>query len=68
MLFFAHKAEAHDPNHSYIFLKIYEQRIIGRLEITAKDLNRELGLELNKEVVESEVMQVEAQIHAYLLS
>lgn len=68
MLFFAHKAEAHDPNHSYIFLKIYEKQIIGRLEITAKDLNRELGLNLNEEIVESEVMQASPQIQAYLLS
>lgn len=68
MLFFAQSAEAHDPNHSYIFLKIYEQQIIGRLEITAKDLNNELGLNLNEEIIESEVMAADSQIRAYLLS
>lgn len=68
MLFFHQNAEAHEPNHSYIFLKIYEQQITGRLEITAKNLNEELGLNLNEEIVQSEVNAIADQVKAYLLS
>jgi len=67
-LFFAQSAEAHEPNHSYIFLKIYEQQITGRFEITGEDLNDELGLNLNEELIESEVLAAATQIKAYLLS
>jgi hypothetical protein len=65
---FSKTAEAHEPLHSYIFLKIYENRINGRFEITAADLNKELGLNLNEEIVESEVMAALPIIHQFLLS
>lgn len=68
MLFFAQSVEAHDPNQSYIFLKIYEQQIIGRLEIQARELNRDLGLNLNEELIASEVAAAGPQIQAYLFT
>ena len=67
-LLFGQKAEAHDPNQSYIFLKIYEQEIIGRLEIQARELNRDMGLNLNEELVEEEVQAASARIQAYLFA
>jgi hypothetical protein len=65
LMLFSSKAEAHDPNHSYIFLKIYEEQIIGRLEIAAPDLNRELELNLTEELIAEEVMAVKEQIMAH---
>lgn len=58
----AQSLSAHDPNHSYIFLKVYENRIIGRIEFGALDINRDLGLNLNPELIEEEVNAAEGQI------
>lgn len=68
ILFFAQSVKAHDPNQSYIFLKIYEEQIVGRLEIAAQELNRDLALNLNEELIESEVAAAGPQIQAYLLT
>lgn len=68
LLFFSKSAEAHEPDHSYIFLKIYENSIEGRFEVTAIDLNRELGTNLNTEIVESEVMNILPRIQTYVSS
>ena len=58
--------KAHEPNHSYIFLKIYENSIVGRLEIGAVDINRDLNLNLNPELVEAEINQAADSIIAHL--
>ena len=39
-------ATAHSPGQSYLFLKIYDRAIETRVEITVKDLNQALGLDL----------------------
>lgn len=61
----ANSLKAHDPNHSYVFLKIYENQISGRLEMGAVDVNRDLGLNLNVELVEQEVNAAAGQIMAH---
>ena len=39
---------AHAPNQSYIFLRVYADHVEGRFEITTSDLNRALGLNLER--------------------
>lgn len=59
---------AHEPDHTYLYLRVYENSIEGRFEITIADINRELGLNLNEEVVQAEIDPVIPQIQALLLS
>ena len=37
---------AHEPDHSYLYLKIFKEGMAGRIEMTAKDMNRALNLNL----------------------
>ena len=46
LLLLPFQMKAHAPDQSYIFLKVYENAIGGTVEITAKDLNKALGLDL----------------------
>ncbi|NNE68648.1 MAG: HupE/UreJ family protein [Pyrinomonadaceae bacterium] len=50
------KASAHNPEQSYIYLRVYENSIKGRFEITSDDLNRALdvGLERGFELPDAE--------------
>jgi len=40
---------AHKPDQTYLYLRVYEERIEGTVEITVGDLNDALGLELDTE-------------------
>lgn len=42
-------AQAHVMDQSYVFLTIDEQSVSGRVEITIKDLNQVLGLQISEE-------------------
>jgi len=44
--FWSPTAAAHNPGQSYIFLRVYDDRMEARLEITAEDLDEALGLTL----------------------
>ncbi|MFK8013844.1 MAG: HupE/UreJ family protein [Gammaproteobacteria bacterium] len=44
--FAAALAHAHAPNQSYVFIDVYDDAIEGRVEITLKDLNTGLGLDM----------------------
>ncbi|RME97892.1 MAG: HupE/UreJ family protein [Bacteroidetes bacterium] len=59
-------ARAHSPNQSYIYLRIYDDGIDGRFEVTAKDLNRALQLDLPDRMNISDVEPHIATIQAYL--
>lgn len=39
---------AHQPDQSYLYLRIYPDRIEGTIEMTIKDINLALGLELDQ--------------------
>ena len=43
---FSQTAAAHSPGQSYIFLRVFDDRMEARLEITAEDLDEALGLGL----------------------
>lgn len=38
--------EAHSPDQSYLYLRVYKDAIGGRYEMTAKDMNKAMGLNL----------------------
>ncbi|MGI9541962.1 MAG: HupE/UreJ family protein, partial [Cyclobacteriaceae bacterium] len=59
--------QAHAPNQSYIFLRVYEDGIGGRFEITTDDLNRALKLDLKRGLTTQELTPLLPQIHAYYL-
>lgn len=42
-------AHAHAPDQSYLFLRIYDDAIHGRIEITIQDLNAATGLSLRED-------------------
>lgn len=62
------EAEAHEPNHSYLYLRIYKAGIGGRFEMTAKDMNKALGLSLNEELDLEELKPHLPRIQEYLKS
>ena len=60
-------AAAHAPDQSYTFLRIYRSAIEGRFEITTADLNKALGLNIQKGVSEAELQPYLAPIQQYVL-
>ena len=54
---FTEKTTAHAPDQSYLYLRIYKDAIGGRFEMTAKDMNKAMGLnlpdKLSMELIES---------------
>lgn len=61
-------AAAHALGQSYIFLRVGDQSLSGRLEIPTDDINRAIGLDLNGDAVVSanEVNQAQDRIRSYL--
>ena len=59
--------EAHAPNQSYIFLRVYEDGIGGRFEITTDDLNLALDLDLERGLTLEDLSPYLPQIQAYYL-
>ena len=57
---------AHSPDQSYLYLRIYSDGIGGRFEVTAKDLNRSLNLNLPEELSLEDVRPHLEKIQAYL--
>ena len=58
--------EAHAPDQSYLYMRIYGDGIGGRFEITAKDLNRSLNLNLPDRMDIADVEPHISTIQAYL--
>jgi hypothetical protein len=59
--------QAHAPNQSYIFLKIYENAVSGRIEITTDDLNKGFDWELKRGKTLEEYQAYIPQLQSYLL-
>lgn len=59
---------AHAPNQSYIFLRIYDESIGGRFEITIDDINTALGLELDENLSMQELKPYLSRLQSYLSS
>ncbi len=65
---FIAKAEAHHPDQSYLYLRIYKDAIGGRFELTAKDINRAIGSNLDDDLIMENLKKVLPQIYEYLLN
>ena len=59
------KVEAHNPKQSYIYLRVYEDSISGRFEVTTKDLNQALNLDLKRGMTVEELQPFISQIQTY---
>lgn len=57
---------AHSPDQSYIYLRIYENGMEGRYELTANYLNRALGLSLPEAVTLEQLQPHLPRIYGYL--
>ena len=60
-------AISHAPEQSYIFLRINADGIEGRFEITSRDLNKALDLNLPYEISQVDIMPYVDQIQDYYL-
>lgn len=59
--------DAHQPDQSYIYMRIYAEGAGGRFEVTSADLNKTFGLNLSdNEMQLADVMPHAARIQAYL--
>ena len=58
---------AHAPDQSYIYLRIYKESIGGRFEMTAKDMNKAMGLGLPDKLSLEIINPYLPQIQQYLL-
>ncbi len=66
--FLPNLVQAHSPDQSYLYLRIYKASIGGRFEMTAKDMNKALDLNLNDKLDMASVKPHLPKIYAYLKS
>ncbi|MEM9820639.1 MAG: hypothetical protein AAF985_06185, partial [Bacteroidota bacterium] len=59
---------AHSPDQSYLYMRIYGDAIGGRVEATAKDLNRSLNLNLPDNLTMEAIQPHLQAIQNYLIS
>ena len=58
---------AHAPDQSYLFLKVYQDKIQVRVEMEVDDINSVLGLQLKKGLSVEDLTPYIPQIKAYIL-
>jgi len=68
VFFIPNLMQAHSPDQSYLYLRIYKEAIGGRFEMTAKDMNKALGLNLNEELTIEAITPHLQKIQNYLIS
>ena len=61
-------AEAHSPDQSYLYLRIYGDAMGGRVELSAKDINRAIGSTLDDELTMEAIQPLLPQIYEYIKS
>lgn len=59
---------SHSPDQSYLYLQIYKAAISGRFEMTAKDMNKALDLNLPDDLTDENIKPYISQIQQYLVS
>jgi hypothetical protein len=57
---------AHSPDQSYLYLRIYESHVEGTQEMTYRDINKALGLNLKRGMKVEDLRPFLPVIHAYL--
>ena len=65
---FPNLVDAHSPDQSYLYLRIYKSAIGGRFEMTAKDMNKALNLNLPDKMSLEIITPYLPQIKDYLIS
>jgi len=68
IFFIPNTTQAHSPDQSYLYLRIYQEAIGGRFEMTAKDMNKALGLNLNDKLTMEDITPHLQKIQDYLIS
>jgi len=68
MLITTETLQAHEPDHSYVYLRIYKDAIGGRFEMTAKDMNRAIGTNLADPLTMEKVEKILPLIQEYFKS
>lgn len=58
---------AHNPDQSYLYLDIYEDRIEGRFEAVSKNMNPSIDLQLPKQFTLAELEAALPKIYDYIL-
>lgn len=58
--------EAHEPDHSYLYMRIKGDGIGGRVEVTGEDINKIFGVNINTELQADEMAQYMPQLQAYI--
>lgn len=59
-------SNAHAPDQSYIFLRVYDDAMAVRIEMEVDDINAVLGLNLKKGITEEELEPFRSQIEVYM--
>ena len=57
---------AHAPDHSYLYMRVLNDGISGRIEITSVDLIRSIGLNLPERMTLEQLQAEMPKIEAYL--
>ncbi len=61
-------ADAHEPNQSFIYLRVYQEAgIEGRFELNINEINEFFGLDLPLHIKPEDIKPYEKQIQAYIL-
>ncbi|MGK0388994.1 MAG: hypothetical protein ACI94Y_001728 [Maribacter sp.] len=68
LIFFIPSTQAHSPDQSYLYLRIYKEAIGGRFEMTAKDMNKALGLGLEGKMTIENLTPHLPRVKEYLIS
>lgn len=66
--FLPNTAEAHEPNHSYLYMRIYGEAIGGRVEVTGADINRFLGFDIDEELQQEDLPKYLPKLQEYIKS
>lgn len=59
--------QAHEPDQSYVYLRVNKNDVDGRIELNSDDINRILGTNLpTKGITDAQVAPLAARVQAYL--
>lgn len=67
ILTFPSLSHAHEPDHSYIYLRIYKDAMGGRFEFTAEDMNRAVGSNLEEALTMESVAPILSDIQQFCI-
>lgn len=66
LLLTAGNLAAHEPDHSYLYMRIYGEAMGGRVEVTGADINQILGFDINEELQQDELQTYLPTLQKYI--